>query len=235
MKPVKNEDIFKDSEPDSNSIKKYVLKNWKNILVFILSLYTILSIILGINGYSWAVAIKSGDAKVQIELNDICFDSSVYDMELFDVATFKPKKPLFVAVHCTASKEGNNLTKADLIRIFKEKGFRRPGYHYAIDINGKVIELIPLNKNDVIDYAEIAQGVRNNNSTVLSVCYIGGLNKKMKSKDTRTSAQKLALVRLLVDLKIQFPTISIKGHRDFKGIHKECPSFSAIPEYSWIK
>ncbi len=217
-----------------DDIQEYLKLNWKNILIFILLTSQILSVIFGWNGYSLVVGLKTGSANATLEFNDIDVDSTE-DFSAFDMYNFKPRKPQFIAVHCTASKAGNNLTKEDLLRIFDERGFSRPGYNYVVDLNGKVIELLPLNKNDVIDLSELCQGVKGHNSTTISICYIGGYDRNMKAKDTRTWAQKLALVELLSKLKKQFPQAKIMGHRDFEGVHKECPVFNAASEYGWLK
>ena len=51
-----------------------------------------------------------------------------------------------------------------------------------------------------------------------------------KAKDTRTPAQKAALLKLLKELKRKYPNAKIYGHRDFAN--KPCPSFDAKTEYS---
>ena len=53
-----------------------------------------------------------------------------------------------------------------------------------------------------------------------------------KAKDTRTPAQKAALLKLLKELKAKYPKASIHGHRDFAN--KACPSFDATKEYKNI-
>lgn len=217
-----------------NHIKEYLKFNWKNILIAALIITQVLSVLFGWNGYSLVIGFKTGTANANLEFNDIELDSTD-DMTSFDIYNFKPKAPQYIAVHCTASKEGRNLRKEDLLRIFDERGFSRPGYNYVVDINGTIIDLLPLNSNSVIDIQELCQGVKNHNSTTISICYIGGYDKNMKAKDTRTWAQKLTMAQLLVKLKKQFPKAKIVGHRDFNGVHKECPVFDAISEYAWIK
>jgi N-acetylmuramoyl-L-alanine amidase len=50
-----------------------------------------------------------------------------------------------------------------------------------------------------------------------------------KAKDTRTLAQKAALIGLLCNLKALYPKAKIMGHRDYSS--KACPSFDAKAEY----
>jgi N-acetylmuramoyl-L-alanine amidase len=51
-------------------------------------------------------------------------------------------------------------------------------------------------------------------------------------KDTRTLAQKAALIILLTFLRHLYPKAKIYGHRDFAN--RACPSFDARREYSNI-
>ena len=60
----------------------------------------------------------------------------------------------------------------------------------------------------------------------------GGLAGCKTPKDTRTEAQKAALLALLKELRAKFPTATIRGHRDFAA--KACPSFNATTEYAHI-
>ena len=58
--------------------------------------------------------------------------------------------------------------------------------------------------------------------------------KNLKPKDTRTDAQKVALLNLLLTLRKLYPQAKIYGHRDFDKHGKTCPSFDAKKEYSNI-
>lgn len=81
------------------------------------------------------------------------------------------------------------------------------------------------------------------NSGSLGICYIGGLDAAGRAADTRTLAQKEALVNLVKDLCDRYPVRRVMGHRDTSpdlngnGVIdpweriKECPCFDAIPEY----
>ena len=70
---------------------------------------------------------------------------------------------------------------------------------------------------------------KGHNSRSIGVCYIGGCGRDMRPKDTRTPAQRAALLRLLRELRARYPKASIHGHRDFAA--KACPSFDAAAEY----
>ena len=70
------------------------------------------------------------------------------------------------------------------------------------------------------------------NTYSIGVCYVGGVDAKLKTKDTRTPAQKESLIKVLKKLRSLYPKAKIHGHRDFSS--KDCPSFDATKEYKNI-
>lgn len=129
-----------------------------------------------------------------------------------------------IIVHCSATPEGRNVSVADIDRWHRERGFDGIGYHYVVYIDGSVHEGRPLNK--------VGAHCKGHNAHSIGICYIGGVDLNGKPKDTRTLAQKDALVNLLMRLKRRFPKAVIRGHRDFAA--KACPSFDATKEYAGI-
>ena len=53
--------------------------------------------------------------------------------------------------------------------------------------------------------------------------------------DTRTPSQKAALLFIIKYLKQSYPNAIVLGHRDFPGVHKDCPCFDAKTDYSYIR
>lgn len=129
-----------------------------------------------------------------------------------------------IIVHCSATPEGRNVAVADIDRWHRERGVDGIGYHYVVYIDGSVHEGRPLNK--------VGAHCKGHNIHSIGICYIGGVDLNGKPKDTRTLAQKDALVNLLMRLKRRFPKAVIRGHRDFAA--KACPSFDATKEYAGI-
>ena len=129
-----------------------------------------------------------------------------------------------IIVHCTATPEGKDYTIKDITKWHKERGFSDIGYHYVVYRDGSVHE----GRNVDISGAHCT----NHNSHSIGVCYVGGCDNNLKNpqpKDTRTEAQKVALLKLLTELKALYPNAKIHGHRDFSN--KACPSFDATKEY----
>ena len=54
----------------------------------------------------------------------------------------------------------------------------------------------------------------------------------MKPKDTRTIAQKEALVCLIIDLMSRYEGSTLHGHNEFSS--KACPSFDVQEDYKEI-
>ena len=130
-----------------------------------------------------------------------------------------------IIVHCTATPDGRPVTIREITQWHKNRGFSTIGYHYVVMLDGTVC-----NGRNV---DTVGAHCTNHNSHSIGVCYVGGLDKVTKQpKDTRTPAQKYALVTLLKKLKALYPQAKIYGHRDFSS--KACPCFDAKREYSTI-
>lgn len=140
-----------------------------------------------------------------------------------------------ILVHCTATPEGKDYTVED-IRSWhtapkpKGNGWSDIGYHYIIYRDGSV----HLGRDVDIAGAH-CEGF---NSHSIGIVYVGGLEyipgkpvSELPVKDTRTEAQKLALLDLLVKLRKLYPNAEISGHRNYDKKGKLCPSFDARSEY----
>ena len=125
-------------------------------------------------------------------------------------------------VHCSATPAGRDVTASDIRRWHKEeRGFADIGYHFVVRLDGRVECGRPM--------ANIGAHCRGHNSRSVGVCYVGGIGSDGLPADTRTLAQRQALLGLLTALRRRFPSASIHGHRDFAP--KACPSFDATAEY----
>lgn len=135
-----------------------------------------------------------------------------------------------IFVHCTASSQKWGVK--ELLAEFKAKGWRNPGYHYVITIDGSIHQMLPIEM--------VSNGVQGHNANAINIAYVGGINSKGKPVDNRTQAQKQAMITLLKQLKKRFPGAQIMGHRDIWGSDtrkwkKWCPCFDAKSEYKDIE
>jgi len=153
----------------------------------------------------------------------------------------------YIAIHCSAG-----FGKLPSIEAFwKSKGWKSPGYHRLIDVDGTIHNLLAFSKT--------SNGVLGFNEQTINICYIGGVEnigttKKpiWKADDTRTEAQKTAIKTCINEAEHWLQQngntnkIIVQGHRDFSpdlnknGIIesweriKECPSFDAKKEYKTL-
>lgn len=126
-----------------------------------------------------------------------------------------------IIVHCADTPEGRDDKAADIKRWHKAQGWSDIGYHYVIDIDGTIEPGRPLET--------AGAHCTGHNANSIGICYVGGCDKDMKPKDTRTDEQKASLLLLLKYLVAKYPGAKIYGHKDFA--QKACPSFDAKKEY----
>ena len=124
-----------------------------------------------------------------------------------------------IIIHCSATIEGKDYTVADIDRWHRARGFRKIGYHYVIYRDGTIHAGRPI--------SETGAHCVGHNAHSIGICYIGGLSKEGKPKDTRTPEQREAMRSLIKQLKQKFPEASMHGHREFAS--KACPCFR-VPE-----
>jgi N-acetylmuramoyl-L-alanine amidase len=125
-------------------------------------------------------------------------------------------------VHCSATREGQEISAATINKWHKNRGWSGIGYHFVIGLNGLIEYGRPVEKQGA--------HTKGHNKNSIGVCYIGGVEEDGKTpKDTRTEEQKCSLEELLIVLKKLHPEAVVHGHRDFSA--KACPSFDATEEY----
>lgn len=136
-----------------------------------------------------------------------------------------------IIVHCSATAEGKDYTTAQIKQWHLARGFSDIGYHYVVYRDGSV----HVGRSE----SKVGAHCTGYNSHSIGVCYVGGCDAvkrlpdgQLAPKDTRTSAQKAALVELLRTLKAKYPNATIHGHREFAN--KACPSFDAFNEYKTL-
>lgn len=98
------------------------------------------------------------------------------------------------------------------------------GYTALFHLNGTIERLVDNNGDGWVDSGEITNGVAGYNSISQHICYVGGCDKNLKPKDTRTAEQKNALRQFVLDFHAKHPGVRIVGHNDLAA--KACPSFS---------
>ncbi|MBR6077875.1 MAG: N-acetylmuramoyl-L-alanine amidase [Paludibacteraceae bacterium] len=146
----------------------------------------------------------------------------------------KTRRIKYIAVHCTASPQ--SWGRMELEMEFKRKGWKNPGYHFVVLLDGRIIQMLEEEK--------VSNGVKGYNSVSINVAYVGGIDSNGKAVDNRTDQQKYSMRSLLRILKKKYPDAIIQGHRDFSSDLngdgritpnewiKMCPCFNAKDEYA---
>lgn len=148
------------------------------------------------------------------------------------------KKELkYLVIHCTATPENRDVTAADIKAWHtapppKGNGWKTPGYTDVFRLSGKVERMVDNNEDEFVDPWEMTNGAKGYNSQSRHIVYVGGCDKAMKSKDTRTAAQKEAMKKYVLDFHKKYPKVKILGHGDLPGVAKDCPSFNVA---AWLR
>jgi len=141
-----------------------------------------------------------------------------------------------IVVHCTATREGQDVSAATIKGWHLKQGWSDIGYHYVVRLDGRVEKGRP-------DTA-VGSHVKGWNKGSIAIVYVGGLDNDGKAKDTRTPAQKKALKEIITRMRALHKNAPVMGHRDLSpdkdgdGVvekHewlKECPCFDVR---DWVK
>ena len=130
-----------------------------------------------------------------------------------------------IIIHCSATREGQQVTVDTIKDWHLAKGWNDIGYHFYIDLDGTI------NKGRDID--KMGAHCKGHNRNSIGICYCGGVEADGKTpKDTRTQEQKDSLLHVLKTLKAMYPEAVIYSHNEFAN--KACPSFDATEEYENI-
>lgn len=128
-----------------------------------------------------------------------------------------------IIIHCSATPEGKDFTVQQIRQWHttpkpKGNGWRDIGYHFVIYRDSSVHPGRPVE--------QIGAHTSGHNANSIGVCYIGGCAHDGKTpKDTRTPAQRAALIRLVAELLRQYPAATVHGHCHH---HNSCDRWPVI-------
>lgn len=131
--------------------------------------------------------------------------------------------PGFLTIHCAATPEGRDV-KPETVEQWDRAKFGQKSYHWIIPLDGTPHRSL----NDDQKGAHVG----GHNTGNIGICYVGGMDAHMSApKDTRTEAQSKALLFLVNEYRRKYPGIIVRGHRDWPGVQKACPSFDVA---AWL-
>lgn len=123
-----------------------------------------------------------------------------------------------IILHCSATPEGRDIKAKDIDYWHKNQGWKGIGYNFVIDLDGTIEEGRNLD--------EIPAHCTGHNKNSIGICYVGGCDKSMNAKDTRTKEQKESMYKLVKKLMNRYGLTlkQVHCHNEFCKT-KACPSF----------
>lgn len=190
----------------------------------------------GIFGTNTENAVKEFQKKNNLTVDGIVGPKTWSKLGITIKPNSNPRLINEIIVHCEATPEGEEFSDESVSACHKQRKFSSYvkngktwyiGYHYIVHLDGSIHACRP----------ESIKGCHcsGHNTNSIGVSYVGGCpprtdkNWMNKAKDTRTPAQKAALLKLLKELKAKYPNAKIYPH--YKFANKACPSFNAEEEY----
>ena len=114
---------------------------------------------------------------------------------------YLPREIKLLVIHCSATRCNVPFTVEQLRQCHLQRGFKDIGYHFYITRDGELHHCRPI--------SEPGAHVRGFNRHSIGICYEGGLDENGCPADTRTQAQRFALLDLLTILRHQYPEAQI--------------------------
>lgn len=130
-----------------------------------------------------------------------------------------------IVVHCSATRPLCSIDRRSIDQMHRNKGWLCVGYHFIIKTDGTIQRGRPIDA--------VGSHVKCHNSDSIGICLIGGVDVHGKSKDNFTDKQYAALKELLDYLLSVYRDCEVLGHRDFKGVSKDCPCFDVKNWYKY--
>jgi N-acetylmuramoyl-L-alanine amidase len=122
-----------------------------------------------------------------------------------------------IILHCTATKEGIDYSVDTIRKWHVSRGFVDIGYHYIIHLDGTIEAGRPIER--------IGAHCTGKNQNSIGIVYIGGLDSKGNTKDTRTIQQKQSLNTLVKSLMQEYDISIDDVYGHYEWSNKACPCF----------
>jgi N-acetyl-anhydromuramyl-L-alanine amidase AmpD len=125
----------------------------------------------------------------------------------------------YIVLHCTGGSQSQTIAEIEGYwrKVLK---WKNPGYHYIIEADGRIVNLL--------DEEKSANGVKGYNARSVHVCWIGGHG----GVDNRTEAQKVSLRQMVDLLSKRYPDAVVVGHRD---LSPDLDGDGKITKGEWVK
>lgn len=128
----------------------------------------------------------------------------------------KRKQTDYIVVHSTLTPNEKKISVSTIDEWHRKRGWLSIGYHFVIETDGTV--------ESGRGAFEVGAHVKNMNANTVSVCLVGGTDKKGNPENNFTKEQMDSLSLLLFYLTELFEGAKVVGHCDLIA-DTECPSF----------
>lgn len=155
----------------------------------------------------------------------------------------------YIFIHCTATPEGRNVQYSDVYKWHTvDNGWSDIAYAVLIGLHDTWYTRNENKAKPNLEFydpfilnSERTFGVLGHNNDAIDICYVGGIDANLKTKDTLTVYQFETLKKELFKFILHHPTVLIGGHNQVST--KDCPSFNVanklrdmgIPERNILK
>lgn len=120
-----------------------------------------------------------------------------------------------IIIHCSASKENQDIGAKEIDAWHKKCGWDGIGYHFVIRRNGETEQGRALEK--------AGAHCRGQNKNSIGICLAGGIDENGRAENNFTPKQFQSLRELVAELQGKYPKASVHGHNEFAP--KACPCF----------
>lgn len=131
-----------------------------------------------------------------------------------------------IIVHCSDTRPSMDIGVEEIRKWHVEENkWSDIGYHFVIRRDGTVESGRSVERPGA--------HVKGENSDSIGICWVGGMAEDAKvAQDNRTGDQTKALFDLIQELQQEFEGAAVLGHRDIKGVKKQCPCFDVREWYT---
>ena len=130
-----------------------------------------------------------------------------------------------IAVHYSATYPDQNITRDDIDKMHRQRGFRMIGYNWFIRRDGTLEE--------GREEGTMTAGISGHNSGVVHICFAGGLERETGNNVgvwNPTAAQEAAMIKLIHGVQSRWPNAKrVIGHRDVAAT--ECPGRDDVAQW----
>jgi hypothetical protein len=135
----------------------------------------------------------------------------------------------FIAIHCSDTFAHQDIGVKEIRRWHQAEPrfWLDCGYHFVIRRDGSIEYGRPLNT--------VGAHVEGYNRLSVGICLVGGKGRDGHADNNFTGSQWQTLTLLVNDLHRKYPRAIVRGHRDFPGVKKQCPSFDAKAWWAGVR